>query len=131
MATLADFRAYATERGNSAPADAVDVDAEAALVRAGDYIRDTYTQHFLAEHSAPLPDAVESATYEAAIYELVEAGFFSKTYTEAAQKELVGVGNIKWEFIGRKGGAQAPTSTKIDAMLRPFMAGATKALLRA
>ena len=130
-ADLSGFRAYHVERGNSAPTNALDADAEAALVRGADYVRDTYVARFLPLYADPLPDAVDDATYEAAALELATPGFFSKTYTEADAKVLVGVDTIRWEFIGRKGGSRAPTSTKIEAMLRRYMAGSTTWLLRA
>lgn len=131
MADLAGFRAYHIERGNSAPTNAPDVDAEASLVRGADYVRDTYVAGFLPRYADPLPDAVDEAIYEAAALELTAPGFFSKTYTEADAKVLVGVGDIRWEFVGRKGGSRAPTSTKIEAKLRPYMGGGTTWLLRA
>jgi hypothetical protein len=55
---------------------------------------------------------------------------FSKTYSDAGDKVLTGVGDIRWEFTGRKGGSQVPKSTRIDGMMRPFIGGNTKTLLR-
>jgi len=129
-ATLAGFRAYALERGDSAPTSAADADAEAALVRATDYIADHYQLRFLAEHIETVPAAVDPATYEAALLELATPGFFSQTYTEASDKTLTQVEGIAWEFTGRKGGSRVPVSTKIENKMRPYMAGATKAVLR-
>jgi hypothetical protein len=130
-ATLAGFRAYALERGNSAPTSATDADAEAALVRATDYIADHYQARFLAEHIETVPDAVDAATYEAAAIELATPDFFSQTYTEASDKTLTQVEGISWEFTGRKGGSRVPVSTKIENKMRPYMAGSTKTVLRA
>ena len=130
MADLASFRAYALARGDSAPTAATDADAEAALVRAGDYIAAEYVARFIPAFVDPLPDAVEAATYEAARLELVTVGVFSKTYSDAGDKVLTGVGDIRWEFTGRKGGSQVPKSTRIDGMMRPFIGGNTKTLLR-
>ena len=129
-ATLAEFRTYHTDRGNDAPTEATDADANAALVRAYDHVRDEYVSRFLPAYSEALPDAVDDATYEAAAIELATPSFFSATYTEASAKVLTQVDGISWEFTGRKGGNQAPTSTKISSMLRPFMAGTSKTLLR-
>lgn len=131
MADLAGFRAYALARGNNAPTVATDSAAEAALVRGGDYIADEYVANFLPAYVDPLPEAVDDAIYEAAIIELASPGALSKTYTEGADKALVAVEGIKWEFTGRKGGSQVPKSTKIEAKLRPYMGGDTKTLLRA
>lgn len=130
-ATLAGFRAYALERGDSAPTSASDADADAALVRAADYIRDEYEQRFLAAYVTTPPAAVDTATYEAAILELATPNLFSRTYTEAGEKVLTQVEGISWEYTGRKGGSQVPVSTKIEAMLRPYVAGSTKTILRA
>lgn len=130
MIDVDGFRAYALARGNNAPTEATDEAAQASLVRGGDYVRDQYVANFLPAFIVPLPDAVETATYEAAIIELASPGALSKTYTEGADKALVAVEGIKWEFTGRKGGSQVPKSTKIDAMMRPYMGGATKTLLR-
>lgn len=129
--SLSDFRAYHLERGNSAPTSADDTDAEAALVRGEDYVRDTYINKFMPRYADPLPDDVDAAIYEAAALELATPSFFTATYTEAGEKALVGVGSIRWEFVGRKGGSRAPISTKIEAMLRPYMGGATTFLARA
>lgn len=131
MADLAGFRVYALARGNNSPTEATDSAAEAALVRGGDYIADEYVANFLPAYADPLPEAVDDAIYEAAIIELASPGALSKTYTEGADKALVAVEGIKWEFTGRKGGSQVPKSTKIEAKLRPYMGGATKTLLRA
>lgn len=139
MADLAGFRAYHVERGNSAPTDAVDAIATAALARAGDYITDEYVWRFEEQHKDPLPDAVDQAIYEAALLELsiadddtvelIEGGFWGKTYTPSDAKVLTSVDTIKWEFTGKKGGAQYPVSTKIEGRLRPYILPEVPAVL--
>lgn len=126
IGTIANWRIYATARGNSAPADAADADATAALVRASDYITFHYINRFVSGYDATSDD-VEEATYEAANLELVTSGFFTKTVTEGQQKVLTGADSIRWTPIKsdatnlRTGLLYAPTSTKIDAMLAPYM----------
>ena len=65
------------------------------------------------------------AAYEAAIAEVAEPGIWTKTFTPAEQKVLVGVGDIKWQVTGdaSKGGAAIPRSTKIETMLRQCIGG--------
>lgn len=131
MADLAGFRAYHDARGNSAPTDADDTIAEAALTRGGDYITDEYVGRFQDRYKDPLPDAVDEAIYEAALLELsaandgavflVNGGFWGKTYTPSDTKVLTAVSTIKWEFTGKKGGAQYPVSTKIEGRLRRYI----------
>lgn len=128
--TIADWRAYATARGNSAPADAVDADATAALTRASDYIRFRYASNLLPSYDALTftPDGsslplTEEAAYIAAAIELTTPGFFAKTYTDAESKVLTGVGSIKWTVTGNASGTYAylPTSSLIDAMFEPYV----------
>lgn len=120
IGTLEDFRAYATARGNSAPAGADDADATAALVRASDYITYSYVRRFLAAFDASAPN-VEPATYEAAILELATPNFFNKTFTPGERKVLTGAEGVRWQVIddGTKGAA--PVSTRIDDMLAPYI----------
>lgn len=123
--TLVGWRAYALERGNNAPTDATDALANAALVRASDYIQYNYVAYFMAGYDETLP-AVELATYEAANYELATPGFFSVTYTPAQQKVLTEVDGIKWTAVNNTDSTEAfnnatPTSTRIDAMLRRYL----------
>ncbi|MGX1096521.1 hypothetical protein [Amorphus sp. MBR-141] len=126
--TIADWRTWATARGDSAPSDASDGDATAALVRASDYIRDRYVANLLPRYDLILqPEGydyplVEEATYVAAGIELGTAGFFSTTYTPAEQKVLIQVQNIRWQVTGDARGpyGMVPVSTRIDAMFEPY-----------
>ena len=116
--TIADWRTYATARGNSAPADAIDTLATQALQRASDYIR---TRYVLPLNLSDTADNVIEATHIAAGYELTTPGFWSKTFTPAQQKVLTGVGNIRWSVSGNatmeKGyNGQVPVSPAIDAL---------------
>lgn len=128
--TLAGWRAYALERGDSAPTDASDADATAALVRASDYIRMRYVANLVAAgYAADFTPAghdmslAEEGTYIAASYELATPGFFSKTYTTAQQKVLTGVKGITWTVVGdsSKYYAYLPTSSLIDALFLPYV----------
>lgn len=121
--TIADWRTYATARGNSAPENADDTIATAALTRASDYILYNYVQHFLSGYDDTL-QVVEYAAYEAANLELATAGFFSTTFTPDQQKVLTEVKGIKWTPVGSADGADGarPVSTVVDAMLEPFTA---------
>lgn len=126
---IADWRAYATARGNSAPADATDPLATAALTRASDMIRLRYVPNFLPGYGIdfvpPGSDMplVEEAAYIAASIELKTPGFFSKTYTAAEQKVLTAVDSIKWTVVGSATGVYAsfPVSTLIDALFWPYI----------
>lgn len=120
--SLVAWRAYATARGNPAPAAANDTVAGAALTRASDYIQYRYVANLLPGYDDSLA-VVEPATYEAANLELATPGFFTKTYTPAEQKVLTGVGPIKWTVTGdaSKTASAWPTSTLIDAMFWPYL----------
>ena len=122
IGTLADFRTYATARGDTAPASANDADANAALTRGSDYILYSYVSRFLAGYDETSAN-VEEAAYEAAMIELGTPNFFSKTYTPAEQKVLTEVKGIKWTVVGEQRGVEGstPTSTKIEAMLRDYL----------
>jgi len=116
--TIADWRAYALARGNSAPTSASDNDATAAMQRGSDYIR---TRYVLPLGLSGTADNVIEATHIAAGYELTTPGFWSKTFTPAQQKVLTGVGDIRWTVSGNatmgKGyNAQLPVSPAIDAL---------------
>ena len=123
--TLADWRAYATARGNGAPAAASDESASAALLRATDYVKYTYVAYFYSPYGEDVVE-VEFATYEAANLELANPGFFSATYTPSQQSILTEVDGIKWTPVENSGSPEAfanasPTSNKIEAMLRKYM----------
>ena len=92
--TIADWRAYATARGNTAPTAASDALATAALVRASDHIQYAYVAQFLPGYDETAPE-VEPATYEAANYELATPGFFAKVYTPGDRKVLTKVEFVK------------------------------------
>jgi hypothetical protein len=123
--TLAGWRAYALERGNSAPTDATDPVASAALKRAEDYIKYNYVAYFYASYTEDLPE-VEFATYEAANYELATPGFFSVTYTPSQQSVLTEVDGIKWTVVNNMDSNESfsnasPVSNRVEAMLRKYL----------
>lgn len=127
IGTIADWRAYATERGDNSPTAASDSLATAALVRASDYITYTYVARFLPGYDETVPE-VEFAAYEAATLELATPGFWSKTYTPSQQKVMTGFAAIKWTPVEGADSADAyvnatPTSTKIAAMLAKYLPG--------
>lgn len=119
-ATVSGWIDYAAARGDTVVDDAA---SAAALVRATDHITYTYVAHFLPGYDDTL-EVVEYAIYEAAKLELATPGFFSKTFTPDQQKVLTEVKGIKWAVRGDASGAEGatPTSTKIEAMLDPYMA---------
>lgn len=120
--SLAAFRTYWDDRGNSAPTDATDALATAALVRASDYVKYRYVANLSPGYDDTL-DIVELATYEAALLELGTVGFFSKTYTPSQQKVLTGAGTIRWTVVGdsSKTYSASPVSTIIEAMFEPYI----------
>ena len=116
---VTDWRAYAAARGDTAPTDADDDDASAALVRASDYIRTRYHLRMtgIADDHAHLVEA----TYIAASIDLADPGFWTATYDKDDATVMTGAGNIKWTPIeGANSGPDAmqPTSPMIDALLR-------------
>lgn len=123
-ATLAGWIAYAALRGlvvAEGPA------SEQALVRGSDYIRFTYIARFLPGYDETSPN-VDEAIYEAAALELATPGFWTTSFTPSQQKVLTGVDTIKWTVIDSVDSNDAwanatPTSTKIAAMLAPYMPG--------
>lgn len=122
---LVDFRAYALERGDSAPGTASDVDATAALVRGSDHIRFRYVSKFLSDYDETA-DGVVEATYIAAGIELAKPGFFSKAFAPGEAKVLVQVKSIRWERLNRREGDVmisdlVPVSTAIDALLSRYL----------
>lgn len=113
---IADWRAYALARGDSAPTAASDGDATASLQRASDYIRTRYVIRNGLE--ADDPNVIE-ATYIAASLDLANPGFWQKTYTPAQAKVLTKVDAIQWTVTdtGMKGSdAQLPVSPAIEAL---------------
>ena len=114
--------AYHSARGNSAWTGSSTIKGQ-ALTRAQDYIRTSYVARFAAGFDATATD-VDAACYEAALMELVKPGVFSKTFTEAETKVLVGLGEMRWQPTGSTKDARsfAPRSTKIEALLWPYMA---------
>lgn len=117
-ATVAGWIAYAAERGTVIEDDAT---SASALVRAQDYI----TYHYVNRFAAVSVDEtiLDNSVYEAANLELSTPGFFSRTYTPDQQKVLTEVKGIKWTVRGDASGSEAatPISTKIEAMLRPYL----------
>lgn len=114
IGTVSGLIAYAAERGTVIVDSAA---TAAALVRASDYIEYSYLLGSTCTAASP---NVESATYEAAMLEVLTPGFWSKTFTASDQKVLTKVGQIQWTVTGdaSKSGSATPRSTKIDAMLR-------------
>lgn len=115
--SVAAWITYAAARGEVVDDDAA---SAAALVRAQDHL----AHHYLNRVTVTPDEAVlDAATYEAAKLELATPGFFSKAYTPAEQKVLVQVDGIKWETKGDASGSDAatPVSTRIEAMMRPYM----------
>ena len=122
--TVAGWRTYALERGSEAPEDADDDVAEAALIRASDYIKYRYVPLLLADYDETF-EIVTFAAYEAASLELAISGLFSGTYTPSQQKVLTAVGDIEWTPVDAKVTgfeASQPTSVKIEAMFAPYIA---------
>ena len=120
--TLAGFRSYASDRGNSAPADAEDAAASAALLRGDDYIRMNYVPRLSA---GVTEEALEEASYIAAGLELTTPGFFSKTFTAGERKVLTGVGDIRWTVLPGAEDDAAPVST----LIRPSTAAASSTIV--
>jgi hypothetical protein len=127
--TLDGWRAYATARGNSAPQDADNAVATAALVRGSDHVRFRYVANLLSGYDLTFTPPgydlplVEEAAYIAAAIELAKPGFFSRTYTASEQKVLTEVKGIKWTVVGNADGtyASVPTSSTLDAMFEPYI----------
>lgn len=119
MATVQDWIAYASARGDTVADDAA---SAAALVRATDHIEFHYVARFMQGFDMDSPN-VDKAIYEAAKLELAAPGFFSKTFTPAEQKVLTEAEGVKWTLRGDASGSDAatPVSTKIEAMLAPYI----------
>ena len=121
IGTIDALRTYAVERENEPTGLYDDTLATAALVRASDYITYHYVDRFQSGFDEDSP-RVAPAAYEAALLELETPGFWTKTYTSDERKVLVGVGDIRWQVIGgASSNSAAPVSTKIEAMLRPYL----------
>jgi hypothetical protein len=123
-ATLAGWIAYAALRGLTV---ANETASEQALVRGTDYIRFNYINKFLPGYDETSP-YVDDAIYEAAAFELTTPGFWTSTFTPSQQKVLTRAGDIGWTVTGGTDSNDAwinasPTSTKIAAMLSPYMPG--------
>lgn len=121
-ATVAGWIAYAGLRGQVVMDEPA---SEQALVRATDHIMFHYVAKFLPEFDETSPN-VDEAVYEAAALELATPGFFTKSFTPSQQKVLTGAKGITWTVTGSTDSADAwanatPTSTKIAAMLAPYM----------
>lgn len=124
VGTVSGLRAYAIERGVINPALSANELASQALTRANDYIRFNYITKFANGYTESSPH-VEPAVYEAAILELETPGFFHRTWTAGERKVLTEAKGIKWTLVGGgTDGGPAATSTLIESMLRPYMAGA-------
>ncbi|GGA64919.1 hypothetical protein [Pelagibacterium lentulum] len=120
--TIEDWRAYALARGDNAPTQASDTLATAALVRASDYIRFHYVEHFLPHCDASMP-FVEEATYIAASLELATPGFFSTNIVpnEAIAEVAAGSARVKFRDGADPVAGAVPVVTMIDAMLAGCM----------
>lgn len=127
--SLAGWRAWALARGDSAPTEAADAAALAALVRGSDHVRRRYIANLLPGFTADTtPDGHdlplgEEGAYIAASLELATPNLFSRTYTPAEQKVLTGVGSIRWTPVGGadKTYAASPSSTALENLFEPFI----------
>ena len=119
IGTVIALIAYAAARGTVIADTAATLQA---LVRASDYIQYTYLTGSTCTAASP---NVESAVYEAAMAEVAIPFIWTKIFTPAEQKVLVGVASLKWQVTGdaSKGGASIPRSTKIETMLRECIGG--------
>lgn len=120
IGTIAAFRTHALDRGDSAPTVASDEEATSALVRASDHIRFSYVARFMPGFDETSPN-VEGATYVAAVHELASPGFFSRTYTPGERRVLTEAVGIRWTVLGGDDSRAEPVSTRVDAMLSPYI----------
>jgi len=127
--SLAEWRIYASQRGDDAPANATDTAAGQALLRAQDYIRINYVGRFQnAACNADMPEVAE-AVYIAASIELVTPNFWTKTITLSEVKLLTKVDAIEWTPIKSDGGidSMVPKSSAIEGLLGKCMTAALDA----
>lgn len=119
--TLAGWRTWATERGYTAPGEADDAVATAALVRASDYIAAQYVPYLISGYDETSQQVI-TGTYIAALYELETSGFFMSTYTEADRKVLTEVSGVKWTVVGKTNSvlSYSPTVNQIAALFDPI-----------
>lgn len=122
--TLAGWRSWSNDRGDSAPTDASDADANAALQRAHDYLKWTYVNRFVSGCTIP-DETLAEAEYIAANSEFATPGFWTKTYTPSQQKVLTKVDAISWTPVKQEVYDQSdwarPVSTQIEAMMSQCM----------
>lgn len=128
VGTASGLRAYADARGVITPALGIDSLVDQALVRANDYIQSHYIARFYDASLASGPN-VEAATYEAALYELDKPGFWTKVYTPGERKVLTEMEGIRWTLLPSSGDNPAPVSTRIDALLSPYLRGGIAVLV--
>ncbi|PHR83105.1 hypothetical protein [Henriciella sp.] len=129
--TVEDWRTYATERGDSAPSEATDAAASAALVRASDYIEFHYVRHFVLPCTADMP-LVARAAYIAASLELATPGFFSANIVPNEAIAEVGAGSARVKFrdgVDPIAGA-VPVVSAIDSMFEDCVAKSRRFGLR-
>lgn len=121
-ATVENWIIYAAARGDARPSGAGQELASQALLRAQDYITQTYVNYFLSQHDENSA-GVDEAIYIAAGLELATPNFFSSTYTPSDQKMLTQLDVIKWTPVNSVSGASAarPVSTQIEALLDRYM----------
>lgn len=121
---IAGWRAYALDRGNSAPTDAADTLVSPSLQRASDYIR---TRYVIRLGLSATDETVVEATYIAAAYDLDNPGFWATAFTPSEATVLTKVEGISFTPID-VGSSDAgldqmlPVSPAIDAL---FMGAAS------
>lgn len=128
IGTVEGWRSYANARGVTAPSEALDEQALAAMIRANDYIRLRYTPSLrpglTLDHKPEGHDLSigEEAVYVAANLELANPGFFTTTYTPDQRKVLTEADGVKWTPVGEGGAVEdaVPISTHIAQLFQPF-----------
>ena len=123
-ADLTGWRAHAAARGDSAPTDATDALAGAALQRGADYIRSRYVAR-MAVGTDTTDARITEAIYIASDQELASPGFWNATYTPSQIKILTRVDNIQWTPAAGADASgpdmQRPMSAAIEELLYPLM----------